>query len=145
MLNAILATAIASRALWAVLIILMALLVYWLLNRLILLRASSQGLAWSESLPGARPGVPAILYFTSPDCVPCRTIQRPALQKLQERLGDRLQVIEVNTYENPELASRWGVLSVPTTFIINPQGKLLHVNHGATRAEKLLEQVQLTF
>jgi thiol-disulfide isomerase/thioredoxin len=134
----------STRALWALAIISTGLLLYWLLNRFILFRAEKKGLALPDNLPGARPGVPAILYFTSPDCVPCKTVQRPALQKIQARLGDQLQVIEVDTYENPDLAVRWGVLSVPTTFIINRQGKLLFVNHGATRAEKLLEQAQTT-
>jgi thiol-disulfide isomerase/thioredoxin len=135
---------ITTRALWAMGIIAAGLAIYWLINWFILYRAQKNGLAQTQNLPGARPGVPAILYFTSPDCVPCKTVQRPALQKLKDRLGDRLQVIEVNTQENPDLANRWGVLSVPTTFIIDRQGKLLFVNHGATRTEKLLEQMQFS-
>jgi thiol-disulfide isomerase/thioredoxin len=135
---------ITTRALWAIGIITTGLTIYWLSNWFILHRAQKKGLTQTQNLPGARPGVPAILYFTSPDCLPCKTVQRPALQKLLDRLGDTLQVIEVNTQENPELASRWGVLSVPTTFIINRQGKLLFVNHGATRTEKLLEQMHVS-
>jgi thiol-disulfide isomerase/thioredoxin len=140
----LLTTDISTRAFWAVVIIAVGLAIYWLVNWYILNRAQKKGLTQTQNLPGARPGVPAILYFTSPDCVPCKTVQRPALQKLKDRLGDRLQVIEVNTQENPDLATRWGVLSVPTTFIIDRQGKLLFVNHGATRTEKLLEQMHVS-
>ncbi len=125
-----------SRFLLAVFLICAGLLVYLLFNRLILRRAAK-----NKQLPGARRGLPVIVYFTTPDCVPCRTVQRPALQKVQAVWGDRLQVIEVDATRQTELASRWGVLSVPTTFLLDSRGKPRFVNHGATRAEKLLEQL----
>ena len=133
---------VVVRLFWAVVIIAAGLSLYRLTNHIILRRAQKNaGAAQDFGLPLERKGIPAILYFTSPDCGPCRTIQRPALRRLQDRLGDRLQVIEVNTQEQPDLASRWGVLSVPTTFIIDQHGQLRHVNHGATRVEKLLQQL----
>lgn len=89
-----------------------------------------------------RPGVPAILYFTSPMCAPCRTQQRPALQQLQAELGNTVQVIEVNALENAAEASRWGVLSVPTTFILDGHGRLREINNGVARKEKLRHQLQ---
>ena len=88
-----------------------------------------------------RPDVFTLVYFTTPTCVPCKTVQRPAIQKLTQMLGNALHVVEIDATEKPELASRWGVMSVPTTFVIDPNGKLRHVNHGVTRAEKLLMQL----
>lgn len=125
-----------SRFLLAVFLISAGFLVYLLVNRLVLRRA-----AQNKQLPGARRGLPVILYFTTPDCLPCRTVQRPALQKVQAMWGERLQVIEVDATQQTDLASRWGVLSVPTTFLLDSRGKPRFVNHGATRAEKLLEQL----
>jgi thiol-disulfide isomerase/thioredoxin len=93
-------------------------------------------------LENLRPGTPAILYFTTPECAPCKTIQRPALQRLQQQLGGQLQVIEINAAEKPDLAGAWGVLSVPTTFVLDPQGRPRHINHGVTNAEKLLHQLR---
>jgi len=52
-----------------------------------------------------------------------------------------LHVVEIDATEQPELASRWGVMSVPTTFVIDPSGALRHVNHGVARAEQLLMQI----
>jgi thiol-disulfide isomerase/thioredoxin len=123
------------RILWAVAIIVAGLALYRLVSRLTVSRvqAKAHGLV--------RPGTPAILYFTTPDCAPCKTVQRPALRSVQNRLGDRLQVIEVNAYEQPDLAKEWGVLSVPTTFIIDASGRPRHVNHGVTTADKLMEQI----
>jgi thiol-disulfide isomerase/thioredoxin len=124
------------RLIWAVAIIIAGLALYRLVSRLTVSRVQAK----THSL--VRPGTPAILYFTTPDCAPCKTIQRPALRSVQNRLGDRLQVIEVNAYEQPELAKEWGVLSVPTTFIIDASGRPRHVNHGVTLADRLLEQVR---
>ena len=87
-------------------------------------------------------GALVLVYFTTPTCVPCKTVQRPAIQRLSETLGNDLHVVEVDATEQPELASRWGVMSVPTTFLFDPRGQLRHVNHGVTRAEKLLIQFQ---
>ncbi len=133
-----------TRALLALVIICAGCALFWLLNRVILYRAQKN--AAPGEVQGLFPqrGVPSILYFTTPDCVACKTIQRPALQRLKERLGDHLQVVEIDAQERPDLASRWGVLSVPTTFVIDETGQLRHVNHGATRAEKLLEQLRRT-
>jgi hypothetical protein len=50
-------------------------------------------------------------------------------------------VIEIDASLQPELASQWGVVSVPTTFILDSQGQPKHVNHGLTSAEKLLKQL----
>jgi thiol-disulfide isomerase/thioredoxin len=127
-----------TRLLWAIAIILAGAGLYWLYLRLSLRRLEAGRPPGLESL---RPGTPAILYFTTPECAPCKTIQRPALQRLQQQLGGELQIIEINAAEQPDLAGAWGVLSVPTTFVLDPQGKPRHVNHGVTRAEKLFQQL----
>jgi thiol-disulfide isomerase/thioredoxin len=88
-----------------------------------------------------RPGAFILVYFTTPTCIPCKTVQRPAIQKLSQMLGNALQVVEIDAAERPKLADRWGVMSVPTTFLFDPSGRLRHVNHGVTRAEKLLIQI----
>lgn len=87
------------------------------------------------------PGVPAILYFTAPDCVPCRTVQGPAIEELRAQFGDRLQIIRVDASERIDLANQWGVLSVPTTFIIDAQAQPRHVNNGVASATKLRQQL----
>lgn len=131
------------RMVWALGIIAAGLVFYALLNRVILLRAQHNSAHTGQDTPLIPvTGVPAILYFTTPECQPCKTIQRPALARLQERLGDRIQVVEVDAAERPDLAVLYGVLSVPTTFIIDGEGKLRHVNHGATRTEKLAQQLE---
>jgi thioredoxin-like negative regulator of GroEL len=69
-------------------------------------------------------------------------VQRPAIQRLSERVGDDLRVIEIDAAEQPDLAVQWGVMSVPTTFVLDASGEPRYVNHGVTPMEKLLRQVE---
>jgi hypothetical protein len=57
-------------------------------------------------------------------------------------MGETLEVIEIDASARPDLAKTWGVMSVPTTFLLDARGEARYVNHGVTRAEKLLEQIQ---
>ena len=111
---------------------------YLLANRLILSRAGSK----VKRFAAYHSGDPAIVYFTTPTCAPCKTVQRPAIEKLKRNLGERLQIIEVAASAEPELAQDWGVLSVPTTFVIDSEGTPRHVNHGVATAEKLTHQLE---
>jgi thiol-disulfide isomerase/thioredoxin len=130
---------VITRLLWAIILLLSGAAIFWLYTRLTLCRLAVQRPPGLENL---RPDTPAILYFTTPECAPCKTIQRPALQRLQQQLGGRLQVIEINAAEKPDLAGAWGVLSVPTTFILDSQGRPRHINHGVANADKLLHQLE---
>lgn len=133
------ATEILSRALLAIAIAGVGVGVYGLANRVILMQASKKSY---RGLDGFKPGIPAILYFTTPACVLCKTVQRPAIQLVQQNFGDNLQVIEIDASKKPELANYWGMLSVPTTFVISKEGEPRHVNHGVTDSEKLLNQIE---
>ncbi len=88
------------------------------------------------------PGVPTILYFTTPMCIPCKTQQSPALERLQRELGNGVQIVKVDATEHPDAAQRWGVFSAPTTFILDGRGTTLAVNHGVAEADKLRQQLQ---
>lgn len=51
-------------------------------------------------------------------------------------------MLEIDAAERPDLAKTWGVMSVPTTFLLDSRGVARYVNHGVTRAEKLMAQIQ---
>lgn len=119
-------------------IILLGLGAYWLVNQRLLFRAKNN----LSSLLNPLPNKPVIVYFTTPDCAPCKTVQRPALEKLINLLGEKLHVVEIDATEHPDLAKTWGVMSVPTTFLLDSRGEARYVNNGVTRAEKLMEQLQ---
>jgi thiol-disulfide isomerase/thioredoxin len=96
----------------------------------------------SAGFSALRRGVPAIVYFTTPDCLTCKAAQRPALRALEKQLDGNVQVIEVDATDRPDLARQWSVLSVPTTFILDREGQPRQVNHGFTSAARLLSQLQ---
>jgi thiol-disulfide isomerase/thioredoxin len=89
-----------------------------------------------------KPGVPAIVYFTTPTCIPCRTQQQPALARLRDELGDYIQIVQIDATEQPETADRWGVFSAPTTFVLDGRQQLRDVNHGVADTPKLKRQVE---
>lgn len=93
-------------------------------------------------LNGMHLNVPTIVYFTTPTCVPCRLHLKPALERLQAQLGNEgLQVIAVDATENPDAADRWGVFSVPTTFVLDQEGQPKRVYNGVVSEAQLKQQI----
>jgi thioredoxin-like negative regulator of GroEL len=124
----------------SVLLVLGALFYQWMTRRQIQQVAANSLV--DPLLHGLKSGVPAIVYFTTPMCVPCKTQQQPALSRLQEELGGNIQIIRVDATEDPESAERWGVFSVPTTFVLDGEGKPREVNHGVADVHKLRRQIE---
>lgn len=122
----------------AIVIIGVGVFAYGFINQRLLVRASNNVFSLFKKLPHK----PVLVYFTTPECVPCKTVQRPAIDRVSKLLGEKLQVVEIDATERPDLAKTWGVMSVPTTFILNEQGEARYVNNGVARAEKLLEQIE---
>jgi thiol-disulfide isomerase/thioredoxin len=122
----------------AIVIIGLGAFAYWLVNQRLLIRARTNVFTLFNTLPNK----PVLVYFTTPDCAPCKTIQRPAINRVSHLLGDELEVIEIDATERPDLAKAWGVMSVPTTFVLDTRGEARFVNNGVARAEKLLEQIK---
>ena len=63
----------------------------------------------------APPGRPAVIAFSTPSCVECRTRQAPALARLAAVLGDQVTVRSLSALEYPDLVQKIGILTVPAT------------------------------
>jgi thioredoxin-like negative regulator of GroEL len=94
-------------------------------------------------LANGKPGVPTILYFTTPTCTFCHMNQIPMLERLQRDMGaDHLRLVGVDATEDPDAARRWGVLSVPTLFVLGQDGQPRRVFNGAVGIEQLKQALQ---
>jgi len=59
---------------------------------------------------------PVVVDFWAPWCGPCRAVG-PILEQLEDTSGGRVAFTKVNVDENPAVAVRYGVLSIPTVMI----------------------------
>jgi thiol-disulfide isomerase/thioredoxin len=91
------------------------------------------------------PGIPTIVYFTTPTCAPCRLTQTPVLDRLLADVGvDGLRLIRVDATVDPAAAERWGVFSVPTLFVLDQAGQPRKVFNGVVGFEQLKQELQVS-
>ena len=79
-----------------------------------------------------------ILAFSSEDCRQCHTLQAPVLRRVKEAYGNILTIIEIDATTSPELTTRYHVLTLPTTVLLDVKGRPHAVNYGFTNAQSLL-------
>lgn len=84
---------------------------------------------------------PTILYFSGEWCSQCRTLQAPALAKLQEELDGQVRVMELDALSRLDLVDSLAVLTLPTTVLLDANGRVRRINDGFADAEKLKVQL----
>lgn len=87
------------------------------------------------------PGMPGIVYLFSPSCAVCRTSQKVILDKLEAQEGARLRLISIDVSVQPDVARALGVTTLPTTFVVDAEGQIAHVNNGLATEAMLRRQL----
>lgn len=79
---------------------------------------------------------PVIVDFHAVWCGPCKT-QSPILKQVADELGERVKVIKIDVDQNPMIASRYQIQSVPTLMIFK-NGEIKHKQAGVHSKAQLM-------
>ena len=74
-----------------------------------------------------------VVDFWAPWCAPCRMIA-PILEELQGEVKDKAKIAKLNVDENPDVATEYGVTSIPTLLIFK-NGEMVERSVGAGTKE----------
>ncbi len=76
-----------------------------------------------------------LVDFWAPWCGPCKIIA-PILDELSAEIGDAAKIVKINVDDNPESASKYNVMSIPTLLVFK-DGQLVDQLVGVQPKEKL--------
>lgn len=83
--------------------------------------------------------IPVLLDFWATWCGPCRMIS-PIVKELAEEYSGKLKVGKVNVDEEAELASTFGITSIPTIVLIK-NGKTVNSSIGFMTKDQLVKMI----
>lgn len=125
-------------ALAIVLVAVVALARLWARGRTRRVAATPAARLW-EALGTAPDGRPTIVAFSGVACREC-AVQAHEI----DRIGKgRIRLLEIDAGHRTDIARTFGVLTVPSTVVLDAHGEVRAVNHGLAQGGTLAEQLRL--
>ena len=83
--------------------------------------------------------IPVLVDFWAEWCGPCKMIA-PILSEIAKEQAGKITVAKLNVDENPDLAMRFNVMSIPTLLVFN-RGEIVKRLVGAKGKGQLLQEL----
>ena len=82
---------------------------------------------------------PVVVDFWAEWCGPCRMIA-PALEEISKTLDGKVKIVKLNVDENPQTASKYNIMSIPTLMLFK-NGEMASRQVGAAPKQKLQQWI----
>ena len=82
---------------------------------------------------------PVVVDFWAPWCGPCRQVS-PILDEIAGSYADKIDVVKINTDDNPKVAAQYGITALPTIAVYQ-NGEMVKSLVGAKPKVILLREL----
>ncbi len=84
--------------------------------------------------------IPVLVDFWAPWCGPCLA-QGPIVNELSDEVGDKAKVCKINVDDNTDIASQYGIMSIPALKIFK-NGQVVEEMVGVHDKNTLMEIIK---